>query len=201
MSEKKNVPRKKTVPKTATRKKQQHRKKINKRQPQTVFHQPIDHTARTLARIKRLEDTHIARSNEYHTADAIAFWIFLTMAVLSNFFLSFIIVFLIVFLYDALLYILIAIIGLSFGILYSFFLHSIKTHSHHHIYAKVFMLLTGGINVLYIITTSAIVMEFVDLPFRKLDVVLFSLTYFITYLLPYTIKLFIQRATRRSKAL
>ena len=154
----------------------------------------IDHTTRTLEHIKRLEDIQTARSKEHRKADVVAFWTFLSMALLSNFFLSFIIVFLIVFLYDAMLFVLLAIIGLSFGILYSFFLHSLKTFSQHHVYAKVFMLLTGGINVVYIVTTTAIVMEFVELPFRKIDVVLFSLTYFAAYLLPYTIKLIFQRS-------
>lgn len=149
-----------------------------------------DITTSTLTRIKRLELIHKERKEQHIFSDTVSFWTFLIISLVTNFFLSFILVFLIVFLSDPLLYAIVIIIGLSFGLIYSYLIHSLR-HSffHQHIYAKLFILLTGVINIIYIIITSKIILDFFGVKNNIYSHLGISLAYFISYIIPYFVEL------------
>ena len=146
----------------------------------------------SIQKIKRLEDIHYARKKDEMISDKIAFWIFLLLALITNFFLSFLLIFLIIFLQDPLLYVIIAIIGISFGMIYSYLIHNLRyAMFHHHAFAKIFILLTGAINVFYIISSSTAVLNFIGVTYNLINIVGLAFTYFIAYLIPYFIELII----------
>jgi len=151
-------------------------------------------TTSTLTRIKRLELIHKERKEQHTFSDTVSFWTFLIISLATNFFLSFILVFLIVFLRDPLLYAIIVILGLSFGLIYSYLIHSLR-HSffHQHVYAKLFILLTGAINIIYIVITSKIVLDFFGVRNNIYSHLGISLAYFIAYIIPYFVELNVRR--------
>jgi hypothetical protein len=139
-----------------------------------------------LNRIKRLEEVHEQRKMQHTGWDKIAFWTFIFVILVSNFLLSFFMVFLILFLQHPLIYLIVILIGLGFGLSYEHMLNGMShIFAHHHIYAKVFMLVTGAINVFYIVATTIIVMSRFQVPnvyFNPLGV---SITYYVSYMVPY----------------
>ncbi len=158
--------------------------KKNNKKTKTISQEEI--TSSTLERIKRLEDIHQRKLEEHTSSDTTAFWTFLLIAIITNFFLSFILVFLLVFLNDPLLYALVIIIGLSFGYVYTFLIHSLRhTFFHHHMYSKMFIFITGAINIFYIVTTSEIVFNGFNIPNDFYNQIGIPIVYFIAYLAPY----------------
>lgn len=144
-------------------------------------------------RIKKLEEISKKKSQEYSTYEMINFWIFLITSLIGNFFFSLIIVFLIVFLLDPLLYVIVIILGLGAGSVYSYLIHHLKnSYLHQHIYAKMFILVTGAVNVAYIVILSNRLFSlygFIEQTYNPTGI---AITFFICYLLPYFIELLIK---------
>jgi hypothetical protein len=146
-------------------------------------------TDAAIHRMKRLEDIHSQRLQERKSSDILAFWTFLFIALITNFFLSFILIFLIVFLQHPLLYVIVVVIGLAFGWLYTYLIHSLRNIMiHHHIYANVFMIVTAVINIIYIVVTSTIVLQFFEIPNVAYNQIGVGLAYFVSYIIPYVIE-------------
>lgn len=153
-----------------------------------------DNSKEVLDKIFRLENIHKARKEQQMLSDKIAFWIFLIISIITNFSLSFIIIFLIVFLQDPLIYLLIAIIGFSFGMFYSYMINNMRySLFYYHAFSKIFILITGTINIIYIIITSSIIYNFLGFKGSTYNFLGISLTYFFFYLLPYFIDLFYKK--------
>jgi len=164
------------------------KKRASSSKKKTVTQEEI--TSSALSRIKRLEDIHTQRKREHTFSDTVSFWSFLFISLITNFFLSFVLVFLIIFLRDPMLYLLVSIIGLAFGMVYSYMIHNLRSSLiFHHIYAKVFILLTGAINIVYIVVTSKIVLDLFGVENTIYSHLGISLTYFIAYILPYFLTL------------
>ncbi|MFT4343238.1 MAG: hypothetical protein ACMXYE_00655 [Candidatus Woesearchaeota archaeon] len=183
-------PRKKTVKtgvkaKKAPKSKQKIWRRNDKlqRDSKEIFHDVHKHSLR---RIHALEKIHEGKKQTHTISDSIAFMSFLIIALLTNFFLSFILLFMIIFLQDILVYIIVAIIGISFGLVYTHLIHSLRALLRsHHIYAKVFVLITGSINVVYIVATSMIVYDFLGFPQNFWFHLGIALVYFVSFLIPY----------------
>lgn len=157
-----------------------------------------DITSFALERIRKLEELHNERKTQHTFMDTMAFWTFLFIALLTNFFLSFVLVFLIIFLRDPLIYAIVIIIGLSFGLVYSYLIHGMRhLFFYHHIYAKLFLLITGVINIIYIVVTSKIVLDYFGIKNYMYSHLWISMAYFLSYLLPYFLKLLWKHAFGR----
>jgi hypothetical protein len=167
-----------------------YKEKRKKKDKEKIKQTKNEITTNSLNKIIKLENIHKARKEQQMISDKIAFWIFLIISIITNFSLSFLIIFLIVFLQDPLLYFLIAIIGFSFGLFYSYMIHSMRCSLFiYHAYAKIFILLTGIINIIYIISTSTIIYSFLGFKNSIFNFLGVSITYFVFYLIPYFLEL------------
>ncbi|MCB9358398.1 hypothetical protein H6503_00545 [Candidatus Woesearchaeota archaeon] len=156
----------------------------------------IDSSAK---RIIRLEELHKERLGQHHLWDSIAYWSFLIVSLVSNIFISFIIIFMIIFLgTHPLVFAVTGIIGLGFGFIYSNLLHGLRhTFLHHHVYAKIFMIVTSIINITYIVLSSVAVLKFSGIEYSLIGLISVSVTYFVCYLIPYFIELLVS-GTRKA---
>ena len=148
----------------------------------------------SLRRIKRLEDIHEARKKQHNLSDAIAYWTFLFVIMVTNFVLSFLIIFLILFLDHPLLYVVIIILGSGFGLIYELFLNGMRhVFLHHHVFAKVFLIITGVINIINIVLITSIINNFFGLENKMYNAIAVSVVYFISFLAPYFITKIVRR--------
>lgn len=151
-----------------------------------------DITTFSLQRIKRLEEIHEMRKQQHKIHDLIAFWIFILVIIVTNFFLSLLIIFLIVFLDDPLLYIIVIILGLAFGAMYEKLINGMShIFLHHHVFAKIVIFICAIVGIFYIVATTSIVFNFFELENKVYSHIGISIAYFISFLVPYFfVKLF-----------
>lgn len=144
----------------------------------------------SLKRIRKLEEIHEQRKKQHKPADAIAYWTFLFLILVTNFFVSFILVFLILTIQHALLYVVVIIMGLGFGLMYEKIINNMShLYKHHHVFAKIFILVTGAINVFYIVTLSSIIFVFFNMRNEVYNHLGIGVTYFFAFLIPYFLAL------------
>ncbi|MFT4303411.1 MAG: hypothetical protein ACMXYG_02525 [Candidatus Woesearchaeota archaeon] len=137
-------------------------------------------------RIKRLEEIHNERLSTPNEWDKIAYWTFLIVTLFSNIFMSGIIAFLIIFLkFDPLVYVLIGIFGLGFGMIYSFLLHNLKSSFFtQNKYAKIFVVTTGFINTGFIIIVNVMIFNYFGLNYNLSNLIDIAVLYMIFYMIP-----------------
>jgi hypothetical protein len=159
---------------------------------QTLYQSPSrqEISLRTFSKIKRLEKFHCSKKQEHSISDSIAYWIFLFLVMVTNFFVSLIIIFMLLSIDHYLLYLIMVVMGLGFGFMYERMIHTIHhLFPFHYVYAKLFIITTGGINIFYIVSISSFLFNFFGMSNDVYSHLAISVTYFFSYLLPYFISL------------
>ena len=136
--------------------------------------------------ITRLESIHKMYKATHSIHDAIAYWTFIGTVVLTNALISFILIFLIVLLADPMIYIVVGIMGLGFGMIYAHILHGMShIMEYHHWHAKSMIAVTGLINGLYIYSSSSLVRHFFGMEPYTIHMIGIPIAYYVCYLVPY----------------
>ena len=192
MKTKKPAKRKRVV-KAKTKKKSSYGKKRSLGKKESLLTNE-EITTSSLKRIQRLEEIHEKRKKQHTKHDAIAFWTFIFVIIVTNFALSLLIIFFIIVLDHPLLYIITVILGLAFGLMYERLINGMShIFAHHHVFAKLVVVLSAVVGVIYIVAFTSLFFNFYEIENKVYSHVGISIAYFVSFLIPYFISKAIQK--------
>jgi len=141
-------------------------------------------------RIKKLETIHSTHKKTREKSDDFAYWSFLALTLFMQFAMSLILVFLILVLQNVFLYVMAALLGVSFGWLYSTLLHGMRhTFIHHHVFAKVYIVVIAVISTIAVYSMSYNIGDIFGIVLYQKYIIGGIVLYYVMFLAPYFIHL------------
>ncbi len=134
------------------------------------------------------EGSNVAEINVYaNKINPVVYWTALVMAIAGNIFIAVLLIPFLLFLQSTQLFLLMIVLGISFGLLFNFILKDIElVDPSHHIIAEVFIPALGIITIFIMITIANQLSFRVDNPIHQ-NPVLVSVIYIAAFILPYAV--------------